>query len=58
MKITEQKVRKREWSLSENTMIKNRLPFDIRVSIQINENRELEISIIPDEELKGKLEEG
>lgn len=56
MIATRQKIQKRGWSLYENTMIKNLLPFDISVSVEINGDGQLEISVKADEELKGKLE--
>ena len=37
-------------------MIKNHLPFDISVKVEINEDRQLDISITANEGLKGKLE--
>ena len=52
----EHRIFKRGWTLYENTCIKNHLPFDIRVSVEIDENRQLEIVVRVDEELKGKLE--
>ena len=53
---TAHKIFKQGWTVYENTCIKNRLPFDIRVTIEINENRQLEIVVEADEPLRGKLE--
>ena len=54
---TKHRVFKKGWILYENTCVKNHLPFDICISVEMDENRELEIVVMADEEVKGKLEE-
>ena len=53
---TVQRIYKQGWTVFENTCVKNLLPFDIRVIVEINENRQLEIVVEADEPLRGKLE--